>query len=138
MTVKIALLNEKMGAEELGIMIKAKEAGMDIESVNAKTLLFTQNINTNYDIYINRCKSANRRTKISEFLQSLELPVINTGTVEKISNDKALTSLLLNKYHIQVPVFNWEGNIYLRYSIQAYNTHSDMEKLLFAVKELLS
>ena len=98
MTVKIALLNEKMGAEEFGIMIKAKAAGMDIESVNAKTLLFTQNINTNYDIYINRCKSANRRTKISEFLQSLELPVINTGTVEKISNDKALTSLLLNNY----------------------------------------
>ena len=103
MTVKIALLNEKMGAEELGIMIKAKEAGMNIETVNAKTLLFTQNINTNYDIYINRCKSANRRTKISEFLQSLELPVINTGTVEKISNDKALTSLLLNKYHIPQP-----------------------------------
>ena len=40
MTVKIALLNEKIGAEELGIMIKAKEAGMNIEAVNAKTLLF--------------------------------------------------------------------------------------------------
>jgi len=37
-----------------------------------------------------------------------------------------------------VPVFNWEGNIYLRYSIQAYNIKSDLEKLLSAVKELLS
>ena len=70
MTVKIALLMKNMGAEEFGINDKAKEAGMDIESVNAKTLLFTQNINTNYDIYINRCKSANRRTKILNFTKS--------------------------------------------------------------------
>ena len=45
---------------------------------------------------------------------------------------------LLETYQIQVPVFQWEGNTYLRYSIQAYNSKSDLEKLLYAVKELLS
>ena len=44
---------------------------------------------------------------------------------------------LLKKYKIQVPVFKWEDTTILRYSIQAYNTRSDMEKLLTAVKELL-
>ena len=44
---------------------------------------------------------------------------------------------LLNKYHIQVPIFTWEGKVYLRYSIQAYNSESDLEKLLSAIKELL-
>ena len=44
---------------------------------------------------------------------------------------------LLKKYKIQVPVFKWEDITILRYSIQAYNTRSDMEKLLTAVKELL-
>ena len=45
---------------------------------------------------------------------------------------------LLKKYKIQVPIFKWEGNIYLRYSIQAYNAKSDVEKLLAAVEELIS
>ena len=48
-----------------------------------------------------------------------------------------IKNALLNKYHIQVPIFTWEGKVYLRYSIQAYNSESDLEKLLFAIKELL-
>ena len=48
-----------------------------------------------------------------------------------------IKNVLLNKYHIQVPIFTWEGKVYLRYSIQAYNSESDLEKLLSAIKELL-
>ena len=48
-----------------------------------------------------------------------------------------IKNALLNKYHIQVPIFTWEGKVYLRYSIQAYNSESDLEKLFSAVKELL-
>ena len=48
-----------------------------------------------------------------------------------------IKNALLNKYHIQVPVFTWKGKVYLRYSIQAYNSESDLEKLFSAVKELL-
>jgi isopenicillin-N epimerase len=48
-----------------------------------------------------------------------------------------IKNVLLNKYHIQVPIFTWEGKVYLRYSIQAYNSESDLEKLFSAIKELL-
>ena len=62
-------------------------------------------------------------------MASIPLPIYDENIFKKE---------LLERYHIQVPVFNWRGNAYLRYSIQAYNSESDLEKLLFAVKELLS
>ena len=45
---------------------------------------------------------------------------------------------LLEIYNIQVPIFVWEGQTSLRYSIQAYNSEKDLEKLFSAVKELLN
>ena len=54
-----------------------------------------------------------------------------------IDDADAFKKKLLEIYRIQVPVFQWEGNTYLRYSIQAYNSKSDLEKLLSAVMELL-
>ena len=54
-----------------------------------------------------------------------------------INNAIAFKAILLEKYNIQVPIFQWENNIYLRYSIQAYNSVNDLEKLFAAVKELL-
>jgi isopenicillin-N epimerase len=62
-------------------------------------------------------------------MASIPLPIDDVDTFKK---------KLLEIYQIQVPVFNWEGNAYLRYSIQAYNTESDLDKLLSVVKELLS
>jgi len=62
-------------------------------------------------------------------MASIPLPIEDAGAFKK---------KLLEIYQIQVPVFQWEGNTYLRYSIQAYNSKSDLKKLLSAVKELLS
>ena len=62
-------------------------------------------------------------------MASIPLPINDANTFKK---------KLLETYHIQVPVFQWEGHTYLRYSIQAYNSEDDLEKLFFAVKELLS
>ena len=62
-------------------------------------------------------------------MASIPLPI---GEADLFKNS------LLEKYKIQVPVFKWEENIYLRYSIQAYNTNDDLNKLLSAVKEILS
>ena len=49
----------------------------------------------------------------------------------------AFKKKLMERYHIQVPVFQWEGHTYLRYSIQAYNSEDELEKLFYAVKKLL-
>ena len=62
-------------------------------------------------------------------MASIPLPIDNEDTFKK---------QLFTKYKIQVPVFKWEENIFLRYSIQVYNSNDDLEKLLNAVKELLN
>ena len=55
----------------------------------------------------------------------------------EIDNIESCKNLLLKKYKIEVPIFNWEGKIFLRYSIQAYNSSNDLDKLLSAIKELI-
>jgi len=54
-----------------------------------------------------------------------------------INNAIDFKHTLLEKYNIQVPIFQWEKKIYLRYSIQGYNSIDDLDKLFTAVKELL-
>ena len=55
-----------------------------------------------------------------------------------IDDDIFLKNKLLKDYKIQVPVFIWEGKVILRYSIQAYNTESDLNKLYIAIKEIIN
>ena len=62
-------------------------------------------------------------------MASIPLPIVDADAFKKN---------LMETYRIQIPVFEWEGKSYLRYSIQAYNSEDDLEKLLSAVKELLS
>lgn len=49
---------------------------------------------------------------------------------------EALHQLLYEKYKIQVPVMQHEGNCYLRYSIQGFNTQDDLDKLYDALKAI--
>jgi selenocysteine lyase/cysteine desulfurase len=44
---------------------------------------------------------------------------------------------LYEKYHIEVPVMEWQGRPYLRVSIGAYNTRQDIERLTGALRALL-
>ena len=62
-------------------------------------------------------------------MASIPLPIKNAQNFKKE---------LLEKYKIQVPVFEWENHSYLRYSIQAYNSEDDLEKLFTAIKEILN
>ena len=55
-----------------------------------------------------------------------------------ITNPENFKNKLLSDYNIQIPVFKWEDKTLLRYSIQAYNSDEELEKLLHAVKELLN
>jgi isopenicillin-N epimerase len=49
---------------------------------------------------------------------------------------EALHQLLYEKYKIQVPVMQHEKDCYLRYSIQAFNTQDDLDKLYDALKAI--
>ena len=66
-----------------------------------------------------------------EFLgQMCSIPV-NTPWPEK------LKQLLFDKYRIEVPVMRQDVSIYIRYSIQAFNTQEDLDILYEALKEII-
>jgi isopenicillin-N epimerase len=66
----------------------------------------------------------------NEFLVQLYSAKINTTEPEK------LKALLYNKYQIEVPVMRHEDKVFLRYSIQAFNTQADLDKLFAAIKDI--
>lgn len=52
-------------------------------------------------------------------------------------NAVQLQSRLFDEYRIEVPVYRWEGQPFLRVSVQAYNTLEDIEALVVAMETLL-
>jgi isopenicillin-N epimerase len=49
----------------------------------------------------------------------------------------SLKIALYERFHIEVPVHEWNGRKLIRYSFQAYNQQADAEKLVEAVKALI-
>jgi isopenicillin-N epimerase len=48
-----------------------------------------------------------------------------------------LKSRLYDECHVEVPIYRWQGRPVIRVSVQAYNTHSDMERLMEGLTALL-
>jgi isopenicillin-N epimerase len=66
----------------------------------------------------------------SEFLgQMASIPV-------RTNNPQELKDLLYDKYKIQIPVMTLNGDIYIRYSINAYNSQEDLDILYTALEEI--
>jgi isopenicillin-N epimerase len=66
-----------------------------------------------------------------EFLvQMASIPV-------KTSNPAALKELLFNKYKIEIPVMPLNGNYFIRYSINAYNSQEDLDILYKALQDII-
>jgi isopenicillin-N epimerase len=67
-----------------------------------------------------------------EFLgQMASIPV-------KTDKPAELKALLYDKYKIQIPVMPLNGNIYIRYSINGYNSQEDLDKLYKALEEIIT
>lgn len=49
----------------------------------------------------------------------------------------ALKARLYDEYRIEIPVLQWNERKLIRLSVQGYNSHKDMDALLFALKKLL-
>lgn len=67
-----------------------------------------------------------------EFLGQMASIPINT---EKPTD---LKDLLYDKYKIQIPVMPLNGNFYLRYSINAYNSEEDLDILYSALQDIIA
>ena len=66
-----------------------------------------------------------------EFLGQMASVKINTAKPSELKN------MLYDKYKIQVPVMPLNGAIYIRYSINAYNSQQDLDKLYDALDEII-
>jgi isopenicillin-N epimerase len=55
----------------------------------------------------------------------------------KTASPVLLKDCLFEKYKIEIPVMPHEDKVYLRYSIQAFNTQADLDKLTDAVKDII-
>lgn len=85
----------------------------------------------NYQRFCDLLKTRPLAPITEEFLgQMASIPV-------KTSKPAELKDLLYNKYKIQIPVMPLNGNIYLRYSINAYNTKEDLDILYKALEDII-
>ena len=54
----------------------------------------------------------------------------------KTKNPKELHDVLLQKYKIEIPVMPHGDKCFIRYSINAFNSQEDLDKLFSALKEI--
>ena len=54
-----------------------------------------------------------------------------------VKDPVAFKQSLMEKYNIQVPIYTWEDQTYLRFSMHLYNAPDDLQKLFTAVMSLL-
>ena len=76
-------------------------------------------------------KSLNKRSiSEDEFIGQMTAIKINCKDPIK------LMETLYIDFKLIVPIVKWENDMLLRFSIQAYNSMEDIEKLIFAIKKL--
>ncbi|MGV3697318.1 aminotransferase class V-fold PLP-dependent enzyme [Flavobacterium sp.] len=85
----------------------------------------------NYQRFCDLLKAQPLSPLTTEFLGQMASVPINT------TNPTELKSLLYDKYKIQVPVMPLNGNFYIRYSVNAYNSQEDLDKLYQALEEII-
>ena len=56
----------------------------------------------------------------------------------KTSKPQELKDLLYDKYKIQVPIMLLNDSVYLRYSINAYNSQTDLDILFKALQDIIA
>lgn len=60
-----------------------------------------------------------------------------TVPLPRLANPEAFKAALLQAFNVEVPIVVWNGRPYIRVSVQAYNSQSDLDTLLEALATLL-
>ena len=66
-----------------------------------------------------------------EFLGQMASIPVSTDEPQK------LKELLFEKYQIEIPVMPLNGDFYIRYSINAYNSQEDLDRLYEVLQEII-
>lgn len=86
----------------------------------------------NYQRFCNLLKTPPICPISDEFLgQMASIPV-------STSNPVALKDLLFNKFKIEIPIMTLNGNYFLRYSINGYNSQEDLDILYKAIQDIIA
>jgi isopenicillin-N epimerase len=98
----------------------------------SKTLVSKKIVLDNYQRFCDLLNSQPICPISNEFLgQMASIPIKTFYPVE-------LKELLFEKYKIEIPIMPLNGNHYIRYSINAYNSQEDLEILYTALKEIIA
>jgi isopenicillin-N epimerase len=98
----------------------------------SKTLISKKIVLDNYQRFCDLLNSQPICPISNEFLgQMASIPIKTFHPVE-------LKELLFEKYKIEIPIMPLNGNHYIRYSINAYNSQEDLDVLYSALKEIIA
>lgn len=105
---------------------------LDQNDWKTKVLISKKIVLDNYQRFCDLLNSKPICPITEEFLgQMASIPI-------KVSNPITLKDLLFEKYKIEIPIMPLNGNHYLRYSINAYNSQGDLEILYSALQEIIA
>lgn len=103
-------------------------------------------VENNWELVAAKCRHLNEMNirHISDILHTQPLAPVNDefyvqlcSTPIKTKEPMYLQRLLFEKYRIEVPVMKHGSQAMIRYSIQAYNTQEDIDKLAGALMEIM-
>lgn len=108
-SARLCLLYDRIRWEEKELYRKAKEKGVGLKAVDARSkvadpYLSEEDARKAYgDVVIQRCISHMRGLHYTAYLESLGLKVINNFEVQNLCGNKALTSIFLIKKGVPTP-----------------------------------
>ena len=126
----IGLLHTTIRGDEKLIIEAAKKRKVKIKAVDVREEIFNRKtFRRDFDLALERCISTVKGMHATQFLESLDILVINNSSVAKICEDKFITSLFLQKAKIPTPDFAMVFN-----TTQAYKAVNQLGGFPIVVK----
>ena len=102
----LGILHTTIRADEKLILEAAKARGIRTKLVDIRYEVFNPiTYHVSFDLVLERCISTVKGSYAVRFLESLDVPVLNSSQVASICEDKFLTSLVLQKNNVATPSF---------------------------------
>ena len=54
-----------------------------------------------------------------------------------VSEYERIKSQLIHEFNIEIPIFVWDGKLYIRISLNGYNSEDDLHRLLTAIPKII-
>lgn len=102
----LGILHSTIRSEEKLLEKEALNKGIKVEIIDVRNEILNPDFNNfKIDVALERCISTIQGSYAINFLESLNIPVINSSLISNICQDKFLTSLVLSKAGVNTPPF---------------------------------